>query len=256
VLLDMDGVLYEGERLIEGAVEALHWIRAQGLPHLLLTNTSSRPRSALVAKLAGLGIDVSADEILTPAVAAGDWIRSEGVGPVALFCEASTAEDLGQVEVLAADAESGAGAVLVGDLGARWDFATLNRAFRLLMASERPRLLALGMTRYWRAEDGLRLDTAPFVAALEHAAGIEAVVLGKPSPLFFAAALARLDVAAGEAVMVGDDVRTDVGGAQAAGLQGVLVRTGKFREADLDGDVRPDAVIDSLADFPGWFRAR
>jgi ribonucleotide monophosphatase NagD (HAD superfamily) len=65
-------------------------------------------------------------------------------------------------------------------LGEGWDFATLNRAFRLLMAEPHPRLIALGMTRYWRAADGLRLDTAPFVVALQHATGIAPVVLGKP----------------------------------------------------------------------------
>lgn len=252
VLFDLDGVFYEGDRVIPGAVDALDEIRRRGLPYLLVTNTTSRPRSALVEKLAGFGLEVTGDEILTPTVAAGDWIREQGGGPVASFLDAATAEDLGELDWLDASAESGAGAVVVGDLGSAWDFATLNRAFRLLMAEDAPHLVALGMTRYWKAPDGLRLDTAPFVVALEHAAGVEAKVLGKPSARFFEATLARLGVAADEAVMVGDDVRSDIGGAQEAGLAGVLVRTGKFREADLRGSVRPDGVIDSVAALPDW----
>jgi phospholysine phosphohistidine inorganic pyrophosphate phosphatase len=57
-------------------------------------------------------------------------------------------------------------------------------------------------------------------------------------------------------VMVGDDLRTDVEGAQRTGLAGVLVRTGKFTPADLEGDIRPDAVLDSIADLPAWLAER
>jgi HAD superfamily hydrolase (TIGR01458 family) len=250
VLFDLDGVFYVGEEVIPGAPEVLADLVERGVPHLLLTNTTSRPRSALVEKLARLGIPVEAEAILTPAVAAGDHLRARGARVVAPFLDARTAEDLGEVEPLGDDAESGADAVVVGDLGDAWDFRRLNRAFRLLMAGEAVELIALGMTRYWKAEDGLRLDTAPFVKALEHAAGVEATVVGKPAPAFFDAALARLGVDASAAIMIGDDIRTDVGGAQAAGIRGVQVRTGKFTERDLEGDVTPDAVMDSVAALP------
>jgi ribonucleotide monophosphatase NagD (HAD superfamily) len=109
------------------------------------------------------------------------------------------------------------------------------------------------MTRYWRAADGLRLDTAPFVVALQHATGIAPVVLGKPARPFFAAALARLGAEASETLMIGDDIRGDIGGAQGAGIRGLLVRTGKFRPRDLRGEIQPDGVIDSIADLPAWW---
>jgi HAD superfamily hydrolase (TIGR01458 family) len=146
--------------------------------------------------------------------------------------------------------------VILGDLGSGWDFATLNRAFRLLMAEPRPRLIALGMTRYWRAADGLRLDCAPYVMALRHATGIEPVVLGKPAGPFFEAALRTVGAAADQTLMIGDDIRGDVGGAQRAGVRGLLVRTGKFLPDDLRGDIRPDGVLDSIADLPAWWEAR
>ena len=111
-------------------------------------------------------------------------------------------------------------------------------------------LVALGMTRYWRAEDGLRLDAGAFVRALEYAAGRTAVVVGKPDPAFYGAAVEALHLPAEEVVMIGDDVHADVEGAQLAGLAGVLVRTGKFRASDLTDGVSPEAVLDSVADLP------
>jgi HAD superfamily hydrolase (TIGR01458 family) len=250
VLFDLDGVFYEGERPVPGGAEVLAELRDRGLPFRLVTNTTSRPRSALVDKLARLGIEVAPDAILTPVVAAAGWLAARERVPVAPFFPEATRVDLGHVEQLPGDAETGAGAVVVGDLGEAWDFARLNRDFRLLMTEPRPVLVALGMTRYWQAEDGLRLDTAPFVKALEHAAGVEAVVLGKPAAAFFEAACERLGTDPARTLMVGDDVRTDVGGAQRAGLRGALVRTGKFRPGDLEGDVRPDLVLDSVAALP------
>jgi HAD superfamily hydrolase (TIGR01458 family) len=255
ILLDLDGVFYEGDRPVPGGAECVAWLRRRGIPHLFLTNTTSRPREALVQRLARVGIDVDASAILTPPVAAVRWLEREASGPVALFVPAATADEFASLPRLAADAESGAAAVVIGDLGEGWSFQELNRAFRLLMAEPAPRLVALGMTRYWRAGDGLRLDVAPFVKALEHATGAEAVVLGKPAAAFFATALDVLGRPAARAAMIGDDVVGDVEAAQRAGLRGILVRTGKFRPADLERPGQPDAVLASIAELPSWWEA-
>jgi HAD superfamily hydrolase (TIGR01458 family) len=252
ILFDLDGVFYEGERPLAGALDTLAWVRDQGIPHLFLTNTSSRPRDAIVAKLAAMGIQVAAEELLTPPVAVADWARHEQPGPLALFVAPATRSEFDGLEQVPDDVEAGAGAVVVGDLGARWDFGTLNRAFRLLMTDD-SRLVALGMTRYWQAEDGLRLDAGPMVAALSYASGREPLVLGKPAAAFFRVALERLGAEARDTLMVGDDIIGDVQGAQRAGLRGLLVRTGKFRQADLDLGVAPDGIIDSVADLPSWW---
>jgi len=254
-LVDLDGVVYQGAQAVAGAAGVVTWLRDSRVPHLILTNTTSRPRAALVEKLAGLGIETSADRILTPPVAADRWLARHAPGPAALFVPEATADEFRSVPRLGDDAESGAASVVVGDLGEQWTFARLNRAFRLLMSEPRPVLVALGMTRYWRAADGLRLDVAPFVKGLEHAAGVAAVVLGKPARDFYETALALLGASPHETLMIGDDVVGDVGGAQRLGLLGVLVRTGKFRPADLEGEIRPDAVLDSIADLPDWWCA-
>ncbi|MGH0036311.1 MAG: TIGR01458 family HAD-type hydrolase [Myxococcota bacterium] len=253
VLIDLDGVIYEGDDAVAGAAHAVAWIQERRIPHLFLTNTTSRPRDALVAKLQRCGVETVAERILTPPLAAAHWLAEHAPGPAALFVPDATAAEFGAIPRVPAAMEAGAASVVVGDLGASWDFATLNRAFRLLMAEPRPALVALGMTRYWRADDGLRLDVAPFVKALEHASGLSAVVLGKPAAPFFEQALGSIDCPASETVLVGDDIVSDVGGAQQAGIRGLLVKTGKFREADLASDIRPDGVLDSIAGLPAWW---
>ena len=249
LLIDLDGVFYEGDKPVPGAAETAAWIRDRGIPHLFVTNTTSRPRRAIVDKLAAMQVTAPEDTILTPPVAASRWLRATSAGPVALFVAPDTVEDFAGLDV-AAPGRPAVAAVVVGDYGERWNYAELNRAFRLLMQTPAPTLIALGMTRYWLADDGLRLDTAPFVTALSHASGVEPVVLGKPARPFFDAALATLDTTAERTLMIGDDIRGDVGAAQAAGIAGALVRTGKFRAEDLEGEIRPDWILESIADLP------
>lgn len=256
LLFDLDGVLYQGDRIIDGAVETLRWCERQNIPHLFVTNTSSRPRRALVERLSAMGLSVAAEQIFAPPVAARDYLLATKATPASLFVRDATREDFEGLEVLEDSAEHGARSVVIGDIGEAWSFATLNRAFRLLMAEPKPTLIALGMSRYAQGPGGLVLDVAPFIKALEHAADCEAVVMGKPSGEFFDAALRKLGTAPARTVMIGDDIRGDVGGAQGAGLVGVLVRTGKFRPKDLAEDVRPDAVLGSVADLPGWWENR
>jgi HAD superfamily hydrolase (TIGR01458 family) len=250
VLLDLDGVVYVGDQPVPGAAGTIDWLAREDIPYRFLTNTTSRPRRAIAEKLTDIGIPAVADQILTPAVAAVAWLDRHDVKHPALFVPHATSTDFAELDPLPDGAEDGAGAVVIGDLGEGWNFPTLNRALRLLMSDAAPPLLALGMTRYWRADDGLRLDAGAFVRALEYASGRTAVVVGKPDPTFYGTAVDALHLEADQVVMVGDDIRTDVEGAQRAGLTGVLVRTGKFSPSDLTGDVSPDALLDSIADLP------
>ncbi len=250
LLFDMDGVLYNGSVPIPGASQSLAWVRQQKIPHLFVTNTTSRARPVLVEKLKSLDIFTVEDQIFSPPRATALWLRTQERGPVALFVPPATHSEFDGFPILPSHAETGARYVVVGDLGRLWTFDTLNRAFRLLQSNPEAELIALGLTRFWQAEDGLRLDTAPFVAALENATRRKALVFGKPAEAFFAAAVAKLGVPAGEVLMVGDDIEVDVTGAQKSGLKGALVRTGKFRPIDLTGSFHPDFVLGSVADLP------
>jgi HAD superfamily hydrolase (TIGR01458 family) len=246
VLLDLDGVLYvEGEPL-PGAAAAVERLRAGGLPLRFVTNTTAHSRPATLDKLRRLRFAVDEDELVTPAALAVQHCRAQGHSRVSLLMGDDVKGDFpGLVE----DAERPQ-AVIVGDLGERFDYEVLNRAFRHVLAGAE--LIALQRNRYWRRADGLSLDVGPFVAALEYATGQEATVVGKPARGFFDGVLSGLgSPPPGEAAMVGDDIESDIGGALAAGLPTVLVRTGKYREeAVRAAGIAPTATIDSIADLP------
>ncbi|MFP4155925.1 MAG: TIGR01458 family HAD-type hydrolase [Halothiobacillaceae bacterium] len=254
ILFDLDGVLYQNGKVIDGARETLAWVRDQSLPHRFVTNTTSRPRAAILDMMQKLGLPARADDLHTPLVAARKWLARHVDGPVACLVRESVRVDLEPQDLLPDEARSGAAAVIVGDLGQDWDYSRLNRAFRLLQDNPDAPLLALGMTRYFRGPDGLCLDSGPFVQALAYATGRSPRVLGKPDAAFFLAAADTLDLPARQVVMVGDDMASDCLAAMDAGLDAILVRTGKFQPADLKGERQPTAVLDSVADLPDWWR--
>jgi HAD superfamily hydrolase (TIGR01458 family) len=204
-----------------------------------------RPRRSILERLERLGLEADPAELITPATLAKSRCEQAGYESVALVVLDALREDLEGLEQRGESVD----AVIVGDLGDRWSYEVLNEAFRHLM--DGAALIALQKNRYWETAEGLSLDAGPFVAALEYGSGTPAEVVGKPSPAFFELALRELGVSADRAAMVGDDVEADVGGAIDAGLRGILVRTGKYRE-DLvrESGIEPTATIDSIAELP------
>jgi HAD superfamily hydrolase (TIGR01458 family) len=248
LLLDLDGTLYTGGAPIPGAPALLTRLRTRGLPFRLVTNTTSRSRGMLVERLRSYGFEAAPEEIFTATLAGAAAVRAAGHRVVAPFLPAAALEDLAGLELsggVAGAVRSRPEVVLLGDLGQGWSYPLLQEAFEHLMAGAE--LVALSRDRYFQQGDALALDAGPFVAALEYATGRTARVAGKPSPEFYAAALASLGVS-GPAAMVGDDLWSDVEGAQRAGLAGWLVRTGKFREELLQSSgIRPDRILSSVA---------
>ncbi len=205
----------------------------------------------LVQRLDEYGFAVPSDAVFTAALAGAEVARDAGFGCVAPFVAEPALADLSGLDLCGGTSGRAATrnpeAVLIGDLADRWTFGLMQEAFEYLMAGAA--LIALSRDRYWLRAGRLALDAGPFVAGLEFASGKSAVVAGKPSPVFYAAALRSLGLDTPELVaMVGDDIWSDVEGAQRAGLQGWLVRTGKFRQSSLaDSGVRPDRLLDSVA---------
>ncbi|MGD2063232.1 MAG: TIGR01458 family HAD-type hydrolase [Nitrospirota bacterium] len=234
VLLDLSGVLYQGDHALPGAVAAVERLRAAGLPIRFITNVTRKGSHGVLRHLGGMGFEIPPDDLLSAPIAARRYLEQRGLHPYLLVHPAL--ED--EFADLISDAPD---AVLVGDAADGFTYAALNRAFRLLI--DGAPLLAMGNNRYFREDDGLSLDIGPFVAALEYASGATATVLGKPAPAFFHAALESLDCEPEETVMVGDDALADVDGALAGGCQGILVQTGKYRPGDEEQITRPGAVL-------------
>jgi HAD superfamily hydrolase (TIGR01458 family) len=245
LLLDIDGVLATSWIEIPGAAVTLGWLRDRALPFRLVTNTTTHTRADLAATLGGAGLSIEPSEIITAVVGTASYLRDRHPGArVFLLTDGDAAEDLEGIDLVDDEAE----VVVIGGACEDFSYSTINRVFRMLMKGA----VLVGMHRnlYWRTAEGLELDGGAYIAALEEAAGIEATICGKPAPAFFEAALDMLGVPAEQACMVGDDIVNDVLGAQAVGLTGVLVRTGKFLPADLERG-EPDHVLDSISELPG-----
>ncbi len=249
VLVDLDGVVYQNASPIPGAISTLDWLVKSGIPHLFVTNTTSSPKSAIVNKLGHMGFKASTSQILTPMGAAVSYLKTQGAKTVVPFVVTPTLEDLAPLALWDSESLVAPDALLVGDMGSDWSFARMNEAFRLLMEYPQCELVALGMTRYFRGANGLQLDVGPIVQALSFAVDIDPVVMGKPSAIFFHKACEIMGLPPSEVCMVGDDARSDVAAAQAAGLRGMQVKTGKFQARDLVG-FSPDYVIDTLSGLP------
>jgi HAD superfamily hydrolase (TIGR01458 family) len=232
-------------------VDALAELRRLGVPFRLVTNTTSRSRATLVTRLRSYGFAVVSEDLFTATLAGRDLLQRAGYSRVSPFVPEAALEDLADLDLIGGTSgRTGDGspeAVIIGDLGERWTYQLLQESFEYLMSGAA--LVALSRDRYWLNGTRLVLDAGPFVAGLEFATGKSARIAGKPSLEFYTAALRSLGLEPSAGVaMVGDDLWSDVQGAQHAGLQGWLVRTGKFRESALvDSGIRPDRVLESVA---------
>ena len=244
-LIDLDGVMYVGNSAVDGARRAIDHIRRRGYRFRFVSNTTRKSRNTIAGNLEKMGIPVDESSIFTPPVAALAYMKNSKKCRCMLVTTADVRRDFEPFCEIGGTTER-VDYVVVGDAGDAMTYDTLNRAFRCIR--DGADILALEKDRYWMAPDGLMLSAGPFVAALEYASGKDAVVLGKPSLGFFSMALRDMGLPAGQVAMIGDDITTDIAGARNAGMQAILVRTGKFSEADLgDRGSKPDAVIDSIA---------
>jgi phospholysine phosphohistidine inorganic pyrophosphate phosphatase len=253
-LIDLDGTLYSGGAALPGAPQALASLRRRHIPFRLVTNTTSRSRAGLIGRLEAYGLEVAPEEIFSATLAGSGMARAAGFQRVAPFVPEPALEDMADLELAGGTSGQAASgppqAVIIGDLAERWTYALMQEAFEYLM--EGAALIALSRDRYWLRDRRLVLDAGAFVAGLEFASGRTALVAGKPSPTFYAAALDSLGIQTASSVaMVGDDLWSDVAGAQQAGLEGWLVRTGKYRESVLhESGITPNRILDSIAALP------
>ena len=248
ILLDIDGVLHVSMQPIAGAADTLRWLDQHGYRTCFVTNTTTASRATLAQRLAAIGLPLTEQQLITAPVATANYIRQHYPGKRCwVLSKGDAAADFAGIDLV----ESNAEIVVIGGAEELLTYEAMNAAFRMLM--DGAVLLAMHTNLYWRTSDGLRLDSGPYVYALELATGKQATVLGKPARPFFEQALQSIGVEAAEAIMVGDDLENDVRGAQQAGLRGILVSTGKHQaDSPLLERIHPDAILPSIADLPQW----
>lgn len=246
VLYDIDGVLVTGWREIPGAADAVRRVREGGLRRAFLTNTTSVTCAEIADRLSAAGIEVDIDEIVTAARLTAEYVRREyPEARVWVLNHGDIDADLAGLRVDSANPDL----IVIGGAGTEFTHDALSRVVALML--DGVPAVAMHSSMVWATPDGPRLDTGAYLPGLEAAGRARITVLGKPAPTGFRTCAALMGVLPEQVMMVGDDIDSDVLAAQAVGLTGVLVRTGKFRAAALDAAAeQPDHILDSVADLP------
>lgn len=241
-LIDLDGTLYIGGRIVPGAAESVQRLRELGLIVRFTTNTDSIAPDSVVARLMSMGIDCTSGDVLTPIVLARNLLDA---APDHRALVVASDDVRGALGVSAVTPEEHVTHVILADPSYGAAYADLDRAFRAVHNGAQ--LVATQMGRWVRRDDGDHLDTGGWVRMLEYAAEVGALVLGKPSADFFRLATASVSVDPAHAVVVGDDRASDIAGGVAAGCHTILVRTGK---GDVSRGPDPERTVGSIADVP------
>ncbi|KAM4808768.1 haloacid dehalogenase-like hydrolase domain-containing protein 2 [Rhinophrynus dorsalis] len=239
VLVDLSGTLHIEDAAVPGAQDALKRLRDAPISIRFVTNTTKECKRTLLKRLRELDFDIGEDEIFTSLTAARNLLEQKQVRPLLLVDDSA----LPDFEGIATHSPN---AVVIGLAPDHFNYETMNKAFRL--ALEGAPIIAIHKARYYKKKDGLALGPGPFVTGLEYATDTKATVVGKPERTFFLEALRSTGCSPEEAVMIGDDCRDDIGGAQNAGMLGILVKTGKYRAGD-EGKIDPHPYL-TCESFP------
>ena len=247
VLFDLDGVLFQGTSLMSGSKEILSALTGAGIPYRFITNTTRMTKNNLVKMLGDMGLAVDSNDIFTAPHAAAEYCELKGYNKILLFVpDQEMQKDFSAFQLV----ENNPDAVVVGDMGALFSFGLLNKIFRIII--DGAELVAMHKNRYWAPAGGLALDLGAFISALEYASNKSAAVMGKPNANLFKLAVRSWSVSKGSIYVVGDDLDGDIRGAQNAGMKSILVKTGKFRDKNLENlKIVPDYIINSIADLSG-----
>lgn len=278
LLIDLSGTLHVGSSSTSGAIAALHKLRAAKIPFRFCSNTSKESKSDLYNRLRQIGFDVNIRELWTSLGAVKSLLDEKSLKRSVVLVYSQSVKILIKAKcspfVLLSDSaraecipddndehEQNYDCVVVGLSPPHFTYQTLTTAFRILKSpSNTPTpLIATHKAKYIQTPTGLSLGPGPFVEALEHAAGVQAQVVGKPSRKFFELVINSFEphevngTDSGRIAIIGDDVEADLGGgALELGLYRVLVKTGKYRLGDeekVSVSESPDEVVDSFAAF-------
>jgi NagD protein len=245
-LIDMDGVIYRGRQVIDGAAQFIDRLQDAGVPFLFLTNNSQRTRRDVATRLLRMGISVEDRHVFTCSMATARFLAEQKPG--------GTAYVIGEGGILQALHHNGYSIVdhdpdyvVVGE-GRTLTMETVDSAVR--MVDNGAKLIATNPDPNCPTQIGPRAGCGAIVALLEAATGRKAFSVGKPSPVMMRAARKEIGLRTEETTMIGDTMETDILGGAQLGYRTVLVLSGGTRREDLvHFAYRPDIVVDSIADL-------
>lgn len=247
LLIDLDGVLRIGSELALHVPEFFQYLKDNEIPACILSNTTTKSAKNLEVFFKEKGVELDGIPILTALDAAHKYAKDNYKTIKAYVPEKSRGvfDDIPSIETPEA--------VVLGDLEDDWNYEVMNDIFQKVHGGAE--IVAMQKNRYWIREGmGLALDAGPFVVGIEYATGKEAIIIGKPSPVFFETALKTLRVKPEDGFyMLGDDLISDVKAAMDIGGAGILILTGKTTQEMLDAsDFKPDRVVRDLGEFTNY----
>lgn len=246
LLLDIEGVIYEGNKLIEGSIETINKLLANGFKIKYLTNTTTTSRRLIFKKLLQFKLPLNESDIFSPAIATNIFLKKKNISRISLFTNQFLQEDFTDFVIDDIKPE----AIILGDLFKEFSWEKLNKVFQTILENN-ALIIALHKNRYCKRENKLSLDLGPFVAALEYATSKKSVLIGKPEKNFFNLAIEEMKLKNEEVVMIGDDIVADIGGAKNICLSTIQVKTGKFQKKDeTNVYLQPDYRINSISELP------
>ncbi len=247
ILFDIDGVLEFQGRAYPGAPELLDFLRRKGIMIRILSNSTLKSRKHCTDKLTQRGFHVRQEEVITASYATAKYLKT--LNPKSCWVMLN-GKGIEEFEGLHSDPDSPE-YIVVGDYREGFNFENMNKALKLLLAGSK--LIVMIPEKVDHSLGRVELTVGAYGKMLEDAAGIKATWIGKPNKYIFEVTLDTLEVDRKNVLMVGDRVATDIIGARAAGIKSVLVKTGEFKECDLDGDVQPDYIVDSVREIENFF---
>jgi phospholysine phosphohistidine inorganic pyrophosphate phosphatase len=247
IFLDLYGTVFIEKLWLPGAKETIDWLLKSDLQIRFITNTTLKNTRMLHDIFKEIGLIVPPESFFIPARAARNWFLANppkrGILPLV---HSSQLEDLGDIPLVS---DGSADYVLVGDMGDEWNIEVMNKGLRALM--DGAALTAFQQNPYWLAADGNRLDNGAFVAALEYGSGVKCrYAFGKPNELFFKMALADTGIAPRNTIMVGDEYQSDIVGAARCGINGVLMKSGKYEPKESNDKAL--AILNEIGDLREW----
>ncbi|GAD80095.1 HAD-IIA family hydrolase [Vibrio ezurae] len=244
IIFDIDGTLILNNQPLPNARETINDLRKLGVQLRFVTNTTGRTPKQLMTILRELGFQVDASEILTSVAACIYFLNENNYGKAGyLAIPDRIKEQFTKIKQTTKNPSF----VVMGDLDKKFDYTVLNRIFNYMRNGAQ--LITFHRNPFFFKEGKTWLDSGAFTLALEHAGDQKAIVTGKPAAQMFQHAVQSMGLPKHEVIVIGDDVLSDILGAEQAGLQSYLVTTGKFKPEQLnEHDLEKERLLNNLYD--------
>jgi 4-nitrophenyl phosphatase len=241
VLSDLDGVVYRGEDAIPGAVERFNHWHSRGVPYCFVTNNAEKSPAEFAEKIARLGIPCGAAQVVTSAEVALDYARAKYPAGSRAYVIGSASLKARVEQAGFVPAQTGASVVIVA-LDRQFDYAMMTTAVRNILAGAE--LIGTNPDVIRPIAGGFEPGTGAIVQSIAAAARVTPTILGKPAGAILELALSRLGAKAQDAIMLGDQIETDIGAARNAGIRGIFLETGVPPRPSVP--LSADFVLDAL----------